>query len=102
MKRKTEDAPQIGKDEVTRALSRVKIGKRGGVDSLDAEMVAWAVNSDAAVTLIQNLVNEALRTGKVPQLWKKSIVCPVPKPGPENVGRYRPISLLSIYVLLFC
>ena len=36
-----------------------------------------------------------MMSGKIPQIWKESIVCPIPKkPNNNNIDNFRPISLL--------
>ena len=42
-----------------------------------------------------DLVNESLRTGHVPKIWKESLVVPIPKVnGMDKAEEYRPINML--------
>ena len=46
---------------------------------------------------LRDLFNYLLRSGKVPKQWKIAHVCAIHKKSdPQDVGNYRPISLLSV------
>lgn len=53
---------------------------------------------DNAIAFLNNIYNSILRTGHFPEIWKHSIVHPIPKPNKNHsrAENYRPISLLPV------
>ena len=81
--------------DVTNRLRKLDISKSTGPDGISARVLKECASELAPS--ISKLFSMSFRTGKLPDEWKSSNVCPVYKKGsksaPEN---YRPISLLCI------
>ena len=82
-------------DQISDMLATLDVTKSNGPDNISARMLkATAASITPSVTALFNL---SLRTGRIPQQWKKSRVVPIPKvSAPKSPDNYRPISLLSI------
>ena len=82
-------------EEVAELLSSLDTSKASGPDNISARMLKETARSIAPS--VTNLFNHCLRNGTLPYMWKCSHVVPIPKgKGMDQVGNYRPISLLSI------
>lgn len=53
--------------------------------------------TDRALEIVLKLFNKIWNTGKLPSVWKESVIVPILKPGkdPSNPSSYRPIALTS-------
>ena len=67
--------------------------KSAGIDNVNARVIQdcfYVIGHD-----LLDLVNESLRTGHVPKIWKESLVVPIPKVnGTDKAEEYRPINML--------
>ena len=82
-------------DEVHFFLSCLDTSKATGPDGISAIMLKSTASS--ITPSVTSLLNLSLRTGRVPEEWKRSSVVPIPKKSPATTpNSYRPISLLSI------
>ena len=82
-------------DEVHFFLSCLDTSKVTGPDGISAIMLKSTASS--ITPSVTSLLNLSLRTGRVPEEWKRSSVVPIPKKSPATTpNSYRPISLLSI------
>jgi len=87
-------------DEVLKAISTLKNGKSGSVDSLIPEMFKVCKNELAPVLCI--LFNYIFNNNLYPEIWMKGIIVPVPKKGDLNeVNNYRGVTLTSIFAKIF-
>jgi hypothetical protein len=105
LKAKLSDNPTFSEDfslaDLNSALRNMKCGKAAGLDEIYPEFIR-NMGPHAKEWLVQ-FMNETLRTGKLPKLWKHSKVVAILKPGKDgsSANHYRPISLLCIpYKLL--
>ena len=82
-------------NEVLCMLASLDTSKANGPDGISARMLkATAVSIVPSLTKILNL---SIETGKFPELWKHSLVVPIPKANDhKSPSNYRPISLLSV------
>jgi len=59
--------------------------------------VSAEYSGSTTVEYLTAIINESLRTGYVPAVFKHATVCPIPKSGdPQLSSNYRPVSLLPI------
>lgn len=49
---------------------------------------------------LSKLFSQSIKTSKVPKLWKKSSICPIPKTKTPSINDIRPISILPLPVKL--
>ena len=47
---------------------------------------------------LTKLINQSIRKGIFPEVWKMSLIIPLPKAGdPADINNYRPISKYSVF-----
>ena len=82
-------------EELVKEISRTKMKKSPGPDSLSNEMLVH-LGPVARETLL-SIINCSWRTGEVPRQWRQATVIPIPKAGKDKklVASYRPIALTS-------
>ena len=83
--------PTVTQEEVTLAGSRIATGKAPGPDTIPAEITKMIFTKFPE--LMRHVADQALRTGKFPDLWKNAHLVLIPKPG--KPGAFRPICLLN-------
>ena len=84
----------IMKDEVRKAIKKMKIGKATGPDNIPIEVIVAL--EDLGVDIVTKLVNCIYDNGEIPKDMLKSIFIPLPKsPGATECGSHRTISLMS-------
>nr|XP_013189558.1 unnamed protein product [Amyelois transitella] len=96
----SEDIPEITKEEVMFALSKLKNGKASGEDGILPEMLKEGGEKllDALIVLF----NRCLHSGDLPEGWNSAVVIILYKKGCKtDLNNYRPISLLSQTYKLF-
>ena len=62
---------KIKKDEVRKALKRMKSGKAVGPDDIPVEV--WKCLGEVAVGLLTRLFNRILETDRIPDKWRKRV-----------------------------
>lgn len=85
-------------EEIKSALWRTSPGKAPRFDGITARIArrAWPLTSNIFI----QLMNDCLRLGYFPNIWKKAEVIPILKDhtrSPLLAGSYRPVSLLPVY-----
>ena len=81
------------------AISSLKNGKSGSVDSLIPEL--FKVCHNQLAPMLCKLFNYIFDNNIYPEIWRKGIIVPVPKKGNLNdVNNYRGITLTSFFVFL--
>ena len=86
--------------EITRVLKNAKNNKTAGIDQIPYEV--WKCSK--LLSLIQNLFQYCLDTGKIPTSWTQAIISPIPKSNKHDKRlplSYRGISLLSCLYKLY-
>ncbi|KAK3507717.1 hypothetical protein QTP70_034820 [Hemibagrus guttatus] len=63
---------KIRKDEVRKALKRMKSGKAVGPDDIPVEV--WKCLGEAAVEFLTSLFNRVLESEKMPEEWRRSVI----------------------------
>ncbi|KAI8430992.1 hypothetical protein MSG28_001085 [Choristoneura fumiferana] len=86
--------PKILPKEVEKAIYSQKMEKAPGPDKVTNELLKGTL--EELLPIITSLFNEILATGLIPLQWKISNIILIYKKGhKEDVGNYRPISLMS-------
>ncbi|KAK3563338.1 hypothetical protein QTP86_021817, partial [Hemibagrus guttatus] len=86
---------KIRKDEVRKALKRMKSGKAVGPDDIPVEV--WKSLGEAAVEFLANLFNRVLESERMPEEWRRSVLVPIfkNKGDVQSCSNYRGIKLMS-------
>ncbi|KAK3571395.1 hypothetical protein QTP86_010707 [Hemibagrus guttatus] len=86
---------KIRKDEVRKALKRMKSGKAVGPDDIPVEV--WKCLGEAAVEFLANLCNRVLESERMPEEWRRSVLVPIfkNKGDVQSCSNYRGIKLMS-------
>ncbi|KAK3516912.1 hypothetical protein QTP70_028203, partial [Hemibagrus guttatus] len=86
---------KIRKDEVRKALKRMKSGKAFGPDDIPVEV--WKCLGEAAVEFLTSLFNRVLESEGMPEEWRRSVLVPIfkNKGDVQNCSNYRGIKLMS-------
>ncbi|KAK3565775.1 hypothetical protein QTP86_015038 [Hemibagrus guttatus] len=86
---------KIRKDEVRKALKRMKSGKAVGPDDIPVEV--WKCLGEAAMEFLANLFNRVLESERMPEEWRRSVLVPIfkNKGDVQSCSNYRGIKLMS-------
>ncbi|KAK3541849.1 hypothetical protein QTP86_008058 [Hemibagrus guttatus] len=86
---------KVRKDEVRKALKRMKSGKAVGPDDIPVEV--WKCLAEAAVEFLTSLFNRVLEGEKMPEEWRRSVLVPIfkNKGDVQSCSNYRGIKLMS-------
>ncbi|KAK3550918.1 hypothetical protein QTP70_008728 [Hemibagrus guttatus] len=86
---------KIRKDEVRKALKRMKSGKAVGPDDIPVEV--WKCLGEAAVEFLASLSNRVLESERMPEEWRRSVLVPIfkNKGDVQSCSNYRGIKLMS-------
>ncbi|KAK3517159.1 hypothetical protein QTP86_003882 [Hemibagrus guttatus] len=86
---------KIRKDEVRKALKRMKSGKAVGPDDIPVEV--WKCLGEAAVEFLATLFNRVLESERMPEEWRRSVLVPIfkNKGDVQSCSNYRGIKLMS-------
>ncbi|KAK3546717.1 hypothetical protein QTP70_033372, partial [Hemibagrus guttatus] len=86
---------KIRKDEVRKALKRMKSGKAVGPDNIMVEV--WKCLGEAAVEFLTSLFNRVLESERMPEEWRRSVSVPIfkNKGDVQSCSNYRGIKLMS-------
>ncbi|KAK3545526.1 hypothetical protein QTP70_008037 [Hemibagrus guttatus] len=90
-----QEVDKIRKDEVRKALKRMKSGKAVGPDDIPVEV--WKCLGEAAVEFLTSLFNRVLDSEKMPEKWRRSVLVPIfkNKGDVQSCSNYRGIKLMS-------
>ncbi|KAK3558298.1 hypothetical protein QTP86_014684 [Hemibagrus guttatus] len=86
---------KIRKDEVRKALKRMKSGKAVGPDDIPVEV--WKCLGEAAAEFLTSLFNRVLESERMPEEWRRSVLVPIfkNKGDVQSCSNYRGINLMS-------
>lgn len=86
--------PEILPIEVEKAILSQKMEKAPGPDKITNELLKGTL--EELVPILTSMFNEILKKGQIPSQWKTSHIILLFKKGQkEDIGNYRPISLMS-------
>ncbi|KAK3557346.1 hypothetical protein QTP70_026574, partial [Hemibagrus guttatus] len=90
---------KIRKDEVRKALKRMKSGKAVGPDDIPVEV--WKCLGEAAVEFLTSLFNKVLESEKMPEEWRRSVLVPIfkNKGDVQSCSNYRGIAELMSHTM---
>ncbi|KAK3506625.1 hypothetical protein QTP70_011141 [Hemibagrus guttatus] len=90
-----QEVDKIRKDEVRKALKRMKSGKAVGPDDIPVEV--WKCLGEAAVEFLASLFNRVLESERMPEEWRRSVLVPIfkNKGDVQSCSNYRGIKLMS-------
>ncbi|KAK3558000.1 hypothetical protein QTP86_005613 [Hemibagrus guttatus] len=90
-----QEVDKIRKDEVRKALKRMKSGKAVGPDDILVEV--WKCLGEAAVEFLTSLINRVLESERMPEEWRRSVLVPIfkNKGDVQSCSNYRGIKLMS-------
>ncbi|WP_139267336.1 hypothetical protein, partial [Escherichia coli] len=90
-----QEVAKISKDEVRKALKRMKSGKAVGPDDIPVEV--WKCLGEVAVEFLTGLLNKILESERMPEEWRRSVLVPIfkNKGDVQSCGNYRGIKLMS-------
>lgn len=95
-----EEIPCIMRDEVNKAIKSQKKGKSPGEDSISNELLIGSC--EGIIDIITHLFNDILQTEYIPTQWTTSTIILLHKKGrKDDIGNYRPISLMSNMYKIF-
>ena len=86
----------ITREEVVKAMDKLKNGKAAGIDDISAEMLKCG--GDRVKEWMWKVCKEAFKCGKVPNDWKNAVILPLykGKGSSDECKNHRGISLLSV------
>jgi len=91
---------EISKDEIIKAIKKLKSGKSTGNDNIIGEMVTACPLFFAPI--FKKLFNTLFSNGTYPESWTECIIIPVPKSGDlTEPNNYRTMVLVSVLSKLF-
>lgn len=97
---RTESEPEILPEEIEKAILSQKMEKAPGPDKIINELLKGTLKE--LLPILTLVFNEIIETCKIPTQWKTSHIILIYKKGPkEDVGNYRPISLMSNVYKIF-
>jgi endonuclease/exonuclease/phosphatase family metal-dependent hydrolase len=86
---------EFTEEQVTKKLKMQNPNKSTGPDGIHPRVLRELAGPlSVPLTLI---FNQSMRTGELPEAWRKGNITPIYKKGPrDNPGNYRPVSLTSV------
>ena len=89
------DTPEVTREEVERAVKKLRNGKAAGEDSIVPELLKNGGTS--LIDWLWELLLEGWKSGKAPEDWKSATLVPLHKKRDRKIcDNYRGISLLSV------
>jgi hypothetical protein len=90
----TEEYNAITVTDVMNVLNNMKNRKASGIDNMPVEL--WKYGGKALYIRLVQLFNDIWAQGKIPRVWKTSLLIPIDKKGDKRVcSNYGGISLLA-------
>ena len=91
----TSDTADVTREEVEKAVGKLKNGKKAGGDEVVAELVENG--GQAMIDWLWELLKEVWRMKQIPKEWRNAILIPIHKKKDRKVcDNYRGIALLSV------
>ena len=85
----------ISREEVKKALDKMKKGKAVGPDGIPAEV--WKCLGGEGIDILWDLMSKIYRQERMPDMWRNSLMVPIykGKGDVQDCGNYRGIKLIS-------
>ena len=85
----------VRRDEVKKALKKMKNGKATGPDEIPVEM--WKALGEEGIDLLTDLMQKIWKEERMPDEWRNSVIIPLykDKGDIQDCGNYRGIKLMS-------
>ncbi|CAG4934331.1 unnamed protein product [Parnassius apollo] len=97
----TPNEPLFEFEQIISCLNSINPKKAPGTDHLTADICLLFANSFPH--LITSVMNQCLRLGYFPEIWKQAFIKIIPKPNKEiytDVSSFRPIGLINVFAKL--
>ena len=90
-----EEVNGVSREEIKKALRRMKKGKAVGPDKLPVEV--WNCMEEIGISFLTKLFNRLLMGERIPEGWRRSVLIPIykNKGDAQCCGNYRRIKLMS-------
>ena len=85
---------EITSEEIKKVINGLKSRKSPGIDGIQNELLY----NDNCLPIFKSLFNKCFNTGKIPTIWLKAVIVPIPKSATKDPYiplNYRGISLIS-------
>ena len=85
---------EITTEEIKKVINGLKSRKSPGIDGIQNELFY----NDNCLPILRSLFNKCFSSGKIPTIWLKAVIVPIPKSAtkdPYVLLNYRSISLIS-------
>lgn len=89
------DVPCVQLEDVICSINELNHKAAVGPDGI-APIIIKGI-SQVIAPILTTICRWSFASGCFPQLWKRSLVTPIPKPGPPAISNFRPISVLSSF-----
>ena len=94
------DTGVIRKDEIIKAMKKLKNGKSGGSDGITSEILK--ADPETTVKYLEKLFTAIWNQERIPAEWSKGLIVKIPKKGDRSIcDNYRGITLLSVPSKIF-
>ena len=87
--------------DVQKAVCNIKTNRAAGID----EVLAEVLKNGYVISFLHKLCNLCYETGKVPDIWCKSVISPIPKcttSDPRIPLSYRGIAITPVVYKVYC
>ena len=89
------DTGQIQREEIMKAMKKLKNGKSGGIDGITAEIMK--ADMETSGKYLEKLFTAVWNQEVIPSEWNKGLIVKIPKKGDRSIcDNYRGITLLSV------
>ena len=86
---------QMSDRNLKKVTKKLKRKKSLGTDGLTKQQLI--IGADILVSPLTSIINQSIKQGSFPEVWKEALVTPVLKKGDaSDVSNYRPLSCLPV------
>ena len=87
--------------EIQKAVRNIKCNRAVEVDEIPGEVL----KNHNVISFLLKLCNMCYQSGKVPNIWSKTFICPIPKCStsePHDLLSYRGIAITPVVYKVYC